>query len=145
MYSLYEVPRRSRLCYQCSAPFVPGSIYYSLLTDQRKDFCPNCFQNQMKGGIFWKAQIPEKPKVQTKQAERALDLLREIYQEQKETAYILALYLQRQKLIIKRQEHEDLILFEVVDTEEILTIKKVELPSLDIERIRAEIAKKLEY
>ena len=97
----------------------------------------------MKGGIFWKAQIPVKPKIQTNQAQRALELLREIYQEQKETAYILALYLQRQKLIVKRQELEDMIIFEVTDTEEMLSIKKTELTTLDIYHLQAEIAKKL--
>lgn len=141
MYSLYDIPRRSRICQDCSAPFSPGSTYYSFLSDQRKDFCSACFKEQTKSGIFWKAQIPEKPKVQTTQAQRALELLRN---EEKETAYILALYLQRQKILIKRQELEDIILFEVLDTEEILTIKKTELSPLDTERLRAEIAKKLE-
>ncbi len=147
MYSLYEIPRRSRSCFQCQAPFLPGSVYYSLLSEnfERRDCCAGCFQNQPdKGKIYWKALIPEKPKQNTRHSERALSLLREIYKEQKETAYILALYLQRQKVIIRRQEVDEAILFEVVETEEILSIHKVDPERLDADLLQSQIAKKLE-
>lgn len=147
MYSLYEIPRRSRLCVQCCSSFAPGAVYYSSLSEsfERSDYCFNCFQDQEeKGSIFWKAAIPEKVKVQTKQAERALELLRNIYREEEGMASILALYLQRQKLIIRRQEVEEATLYEVVETEEILSIKKVDPSQLDVESLQSEISKRLE-
>lgn len=134
----FQIPRRATQCHQCRTPFLPGSEYYSCLGEERTDFCPECFKNP--GTIFWKGAVPLKREPHTNRTEEALELLRECREEM---AYILALYLVRQKALIKRQEVDDCILYEVCATEEILSIKQVDIAKIDVAEVQKEIADRL--
>lgn len=138
----YRIPRRSRHCLRCTSSFVQGMEYFSLLKENaREDFCVSCWQAGE--GIYWKSKVPIQDNDKRSGHEKALDLLRE--EPETEMGGVVALYLMRNKVITYRGELHELSLYEVLETEEIIAVKKVSLADLDMEKIQEEIAKKLEW
>jgi hypothetical protein len=144
---LTPIPPRSRRCYKNEEDFYPGGEYYSLLESikegyKRSDFCPNCWQSESSSGkIFWKSRIPEKEPSSQRYPE-ALSFLKTLIQTDQESsqAFILALFLARNRLLryLKEVQENDeiMLLYEVLETEEILCIKKVELSAIQAEEVR---------
>lgn len=150
MLNPFEVPRRAAKCCKGEEPLNPGEDYISVLSKnhERSDYCLSCFPGpkDLPGDTlgFWKATIPEKIERPTTKNERAMQLLHEALSEKKENlAFVLALYLARKKVLKLRQELKDSFLYEVLETEEMLQIEKVDLSSLEVEEIQQNIANTL--
>lgn len=162
-----DIPRRAKQCCRGEEPFTQGMTYTSritLLKDreyQREDFCPFCWEKEVKRtSMFpmttWKGEVPKKTNIEkinelkADRLERALEVLRanleNAVEEDLKEAYFIALYLQRKKWLVSRGEMKrkagPTLLYEVVSTEELIEIPKVNIKAEDIhlqERIAAKL------
>lgn len=162
-----EIPHRSKVCAQQGEDFVAGTPYFSILFEEekqflRKDFCAACWENSAKlewshkiDG-YWRSTVSAKkvdpmPKQEKNRDERALDLFRQALAsssvEDCEEAFVLALYLARRKFLYARQERarekEQITLYEVAETEEMLAVRKMSLTPEQIASIQQRLAVKL--
>jgi hypothetical protein len=116
----YPIPRRHGRCCQCQTLLNAGVRYYTSLVlptqeneGQRFDYCQKCGvdrlpEHQGNAKIFWQGKIPpkviEESSIAT--AQKAIALLRELCasdrEDATEQAYILALYLGRQRQLALR-------------------------------------------
>ena len=159
-----DIPRRSRTCSHKEERFETGDEYHSVLVDKeeeitRLDFCTTCWSEVQNGeGIVgnthWKGKVPEKrvEKMQDlSRDEKALELLKEALADEgapaEEEAFVLGLYLERRRLIARRKEVPRdgalFALYEVLSTEEMLTVKTIPLSQLAVKGIQARISEKL--
>jgi hypothetical protein len=161
-----ELPKREACCRKGGEPFAAGDECYSVISEgegddfRRDDYCPTCWEAEkidLETCItHWKAKVPmreseRKECFQTKE-EKALELLKTSLQSGEEgdshQAFILALFLARQKVVALRKEvcqdsGEWLQLYEVLATEEMCCVKKVELSALAVAAIQHSLASKL--
>lgn len=158
MNSLFapEIPKRSSSCVHCQQILHPGSDYCSILLKekegyQRQDFCMSCGKEKCSEtkAVSWKSRVPlqqKAPQFNDKMA-KALFLLKENQQKQSPDEYgesfILALLLSRKRKLSMRFEEKDVQYYEVIETEEILPIQKMEISTLDIDRIQKTLAEKI--
>lgn len=158
---LLDIPRRAKICTLSAEHFVPGSLYFTRLIPlkegeyERQDYSASSWEkvkDDLQDAIIWKGEVPKKTALEKKtdKLEKGLEALRtalegESLEEQKE-ALLMALFLQRRKNLIARGEIKKKgvvkLLFEVLDTEEMLAVSKVTLNS-DDSRLQARIAEKL--
>lgn len=116
-----DFPKRQAQCSADGHIFLTGEKYHTLVFYaekgwQRKDLCVNCWtQLQQEPSpapqCSWQSSIAEKPKKEEPpkhKDERALALFKEksidLTQESSQEAYVLALYLARKKILLKKQE-----------------------------------------
>ena len=159
-----DIPRRNGDCTECRQKLSEGTPYYSVLNEltenlsPRQDYCVSCWdrspQKLKLAKCHWKSRVPSKkenPLSSLEKEERALALLKEAISgkklENEAEAFVLALYLARKRIIQFRQEIEEFgqtySLYEIIETEEMLPVKKIQLGTIDIVKIQAEIANKL--
>lgn len=161
-----EIPRRNTQCFHAKETFTASMAFFSLLIEDpeqgtiRRDYCQNCWNlsehNALRTGdhTFWKGKVPQKvdaARLPTDQNERVFYLLREALLSddliKHEEAFVLALFLARRRLIALRQERkqegETFLIYEVLDTEEMLAVKKIELHQLQVEAIQKTLAEKM--
>jgi hypothetical protein len=162
-----EIPRRSSSCAKGHESFAPGAEYYSVLVEgpngelQRQDFCLTCWdesarQESVKNArSYWKSKVPKKQVTEPlsrNRDERALQLLKQALNAETphnhEEAFVLALFLARSRVLYLRQllQQEDgskINLYEVAATEEMLAVKKIDLPQLQIDKIQQQLAEKM--
>lgn len=141
------IPRRQKRCSHCQTPFSPGSFYYTLLHTlpspqggERFDFCSSCgvssCTNREEGqAIFWQGRIPTKVEEGPLPAlaQHAEAILRELCSCQEENvaeqAFLLALFLVRQRKLAQRYEETTpqggiLLWYEVLASGELLAVPK---------------------
>lgn len=163
--SRIEIPKRQPQCSGGDHPFLEGDKCYTLVfSDEerwnRQDLCEECWHTLKNRGLpdaarsYWQVKVPIKPPAEDlpkHKEERALVLLKRALAgnslaEQNE-AFILALYLARKKFLQYRQALDQLgeciYLYEIVDTEELLAIKKMSLDSDEIIRLQKRLAEML--
>lgn len=154
-----EIPRRKQTCFVGQEAFETGMEYYSLINEDdagkwiRRDFCLDCWEkwkteNLTPHDSHWKSRVQaEKKKMPLDHNEKALELLREALQksctEDQQEAFILALYLARNKKLALRSQDERWMVYEVLDTEEVLLVPKLNPAALPVEKIQASLTVKL--
>jgi hypothetical protein len=166
MNSLFqlEIPKRNTHCFQQKERLLPGMEIYSLLVEDqekrgflRHDFCALCWsqvQNEaekLTPRIYWKSKIEyRKPFVESSRTMRALALLRKLQQVREpleEEIFVLCLFLSHARQLALRQEFqkdgETYQLYEVLQQEEYLTVKALNISSFQIETIQKSLASKL--
>jgi len=163
----FEIPKRSPNCSVCQQSFLAGASYYSFLFQEekklwtRQDFCVLCGEKFADGekhkglsGWYWKSQVSDKPKAAAPvdRVDKAFEILHEVLNkdslEAQEEAYVLSLYLMRQKKLILRKETtlpggEIVYIYEIRDTEEMVSVPKLDLSNLQIEKIKCSLTVKL--
>ena len=162
-----EIPKRDSQCSLGGELMAPGLEYYSALkinegqeSYKRLDYCVPCFERLQKEnkrgsyiGSFWKSTVPKKQalsELPKKKDDQALLLLKEALSSSEdlaeEEAFLLSLYLARRRKITYRQEllrfGKIFSLYEVVETEEMLAIPKIDLSLLEIKTLQIKLAKK---
>lgn len=166
-YYHLEIPKRAAECHQGKELFQPKEKYHSLLlkVDEedfcRRDFCLKCWEEVMKKALpeetvtSWQGTVPaalEKKDEFLSRDEKALSLLKEKITdettENRQQAFILALYLARKRHLALRKEITlkdglQALLYEVAETEEMLCVRKLDLPHLEIENIQKALASAL--
>ncbi len=158
-----EIPRRGNQCAHGNEPMTPGMEYFSVLVEdaelglKRLDYCPTCWQkikDEIKPRSQWKAKVVAKKDetpIHLNRDERILYLLKESMKldtpEAHAETFVLALFLARRRLLYLRQEVKEegqiMQIYEEAATEEMLTIRKMELSQLQTDKIQLEVAKKL--
>lgn len=160
-----EIPRRNRQCSLGGETFIPGMEYYSIISPstseemQRQDFCLACWQlNTADSKTLgqWKATVPsaqveEEDLIAKNRDEQALDLLKKLHisdaAEDLADAFVLALYLARRRLVYLRQQlrqkQDEVMLYEIAATEEILPIKRIPLSQLQVTLTQQRLADKM--
>lgn len=162
----FDIPPRSRRCHSGQEEFIQGVEYMSLLEEvneesfSRKDFCLPCWKKLFQEGetlilghVHWRSSVPVKitsSQTALRRNEMALQLLRVMVEnevsENASEAFVLALLLARSKKLQLRQEifREDrsILLFEVIGTEEMIGIPKVNLSTIETEKVQRTLAHK---
>lgn len=161
--ALIKLPRRSNACQKCGQNLLAGSNYFSTISSdklsaelQRSDYCHTCSAEPLTAAdSHWKSTIAVKKTLligADKRLETALGLLLNTSNGSDEPlspeeAFFLALYLARKRILLFKKEIDDAgvrhQLFEVVDTEEMLAVKKVDFNAVDAATLQKAIAKKL--
>lgn len=118
----------------------------------RKDYCHTCSGScaSQEGVVSsWKSVVPTRKKEQQPfdRNERALELLRACVArdevEEREEAFVLALYLARNRKLLQRKDlSPEVALYEIAATEEMLPVHKVSLSSLGVAEVQERLARK---
>lgn len=147
---MLKIPRRNGACHAGGEPFTPGMEFTSHLYEAekgemvRKDFCTACSPAEKEGSLGrWKGKVPhpKEKKLPVERNARALELLKLALEEKADSeAFVLALYLARARLIALRQELKEQSVYEVLATEEMLAVPRMQLSSLEIEKIQMRLA-----
>lgn len=160
---LTEIPRRTTHCCCAGEPFTSGMGYYSVLDQDlegnvlRLDFCESCWEIKKKevtGKVSWRSSVSvtkEHDDSKIRVLEQKISHLFHSSSDGEQTVaerFILALYLQRKKKLFLRGEStnesgEIALLYEIPETEEMLSIQKVPLSGIPIQEIQESIAIKL--
>lgn len=163
-YFQLEIAKRAPQCAACSEAFQPKQKYYSQILEKdegelfRRDFCIKCWDSVYgKEQIItaWQGVVPielEKKDEFLSRDQKAMALIKEMIAddtpENRQYAFILGLYLARKRHISLRKEvalkdGRKALLYEVLETEEMLSVPKMELSHLEIETIQKALAPKL--
>lgn len=149
-----EIPKRSPLCCHCQTPLIRGMELLSVLLEEapfRADYCTECLENAPKNTPRWRSHVPQKiksPYSGLKRDERALALFRDLIKEPADRwgeIFILSQYLEREKIIVLRQDGVSmqgipLSIYEIVETEEMVKIPRLDPKALPLEQIQATLA-----
>jgi hypothetical protein len=161
------IPKRGTHCVKGGELLSAGTEYHSILVEegsgeiQRQDYCDLCWKEvgmaaSEQARSSWRSRVPSRKEVLDKTAlldrdARALHILREILDSPTvadlEEAFVLALYLARRRQIALRgqlamADGGQAQLYEVVATEEMLTVRRVALSQLQIERIQEKLVQR---
>lgn len=164
----YEIPRRSDVCSAHLGPFVEGEEITSLLFPkgeryERKDICSSCAaealkcEGDSKDYIYWKSLLlrKESGKKFTKD-EKAIELLKEKVsvltsdssREELGFVYVLALYLERRKQLIKMQTSRKSrieAVYESVDNGETFLFQKINLSTEEYASLQEALISQLSF
>lgn len=161
--SLFNIPKRNKTCCLGEEPFAPGMEYFSVIYENphsytREDYCLPCWKKASlkKEAKYWKARVAAAEKKEDTQEQdaknrKALGLLQRLLTSPDERseaeAFVLALYLARQKQLIFRKQlrHAGIPydLYEQESSGETISIRRMELDKLEVEKIRESLASQL--
>jgi hypothetical protein len=162
------IPKRAKTCFLSQEDLLPGMDYFSLLIENdshgydRQDFCSVCWNQTFKNLSdkmltirHWKSKVPAIIKVREIPQNRDVQImsllktyLESNLEENVEESFVLSLYLSRKRVMslrkeIRQEDNTIVQLYEILETEEMLLIKKVDLSTIQIGNIQLQIAKKL--
>ncbi|MFN0065559.1 MAG: hypothetical protein ACKVOH_04910 [Chlamydiales bacterium] len=103
---MLKIPRRNKRCCQNAEPFLPGSTYISKILngEERKDYCPACWEKVEEKGQFWVGKISEKRDLSPDKKALALFSTLVETRDKPPLLFLLALYLERNKELIRRPQ-----------------------------------------
>lgn len=149
-----EIPKRASMCCSCQTPFARGVELLSVLLEVppfRSDYCTHCAENAPKDTPKWRSRVPQKiksPYADLKRDERALALFKDLLKDPADRwgeIFILAQYLEREKIFVLRQDGISmqgipLSIYELVATEEMFRIPRLDPKALPLEKIQETLA-----
>lgn len=161
-----QIPKRSKVCMPCLVPLDAGMDYFSVLNENqnkeydRQDFCSACFAkfsntNNLALSKYWKSKVPLKKQtivIPSTKNEQILSLLKSSLELHTPTdemkSFVLALFLARKRFMslrkeVKQEDGTTLQIYEILETEEMILVKKIAISTLQIEEIQQQIAKQL--
>jgi len=166
MNSLFtiDIPKRQAQCAGKGERFVPEMEIFSLLTEEeskkivRRDFCATCWpQFQQEAQLphsrgYWKSKIEKKKKISdASRAEQALMLLRLLLNTPEgleAEIFVLCLFLAHARYLALRKEVQKengvYDVYELLKQNEWITIKRVQVSQLEIDKIQHSLALKLQ-
>ncbi len=158
----WDIQPRSRACSGCNAAFQNGASYFTSLyfeggRYERADYCEGCWQGgarERPRHSAWRGcyETPPPPPPPALRGETAESLLRNLMAANdpanRNTIYILALMLERQRIFVERERHtgEDgrsLLVYEQRKTGETFVITDPRLRLADLEAVQAEVTARL--
>lgn len=154
------IPRRSRICTKTKEKLAPGSEYVSVIRegDEEGEFLREDvsigYWNEHGAELLegckshWRGRMPLK--VEVKEPEELMSRAFEMFEaalgepEGELTAFVLALFLARKKVLVLRQEMEHYgrlhYLFEVKEGEEVFSVPILHPTEEEIARVQGELA-----
>ncbi len=157
----WDVRARGEACTQCEKPFADQEEFFSRLTFgdegyRRADYCKACWEqvSDESSLSMWQSvfRLPPPPPPEALRKETAESLLRKLMEEDDpahaNTIYILAVMLERRRLLVERdvQVREDgvkLRVYEHRKTNETFVIPDPELRLAELEHVQEEVVAKL--
>ena len=157
----WDIKPRSRVCQKCQTPFVDQQPYYTRLSFgkegyERFDCCEPCWPQLEADPQYssWKGlfKAPPPPPESVLKKETAESLLRKLMQDgtesTKNTVYILALMLERQRLLVEnevtvREDGTRVLLYEHRKTGEVFPIPDPQLRLDQLEHVQKEVSEML--
>lgn len=159
-----EIPKRSFHCFHKKEPLLPGMEIISLIYEDenqeigRHDYCAACWPEaqaiegskpETRG--YWKSKIePKKIVPESTRVGRGLSLLKEMLKTPEadaEEVFVLCLFLSHARQLALRQEFKEegstFQLYEILRQDEFITVKLVNLSTIQIENIQKSLAQKL--
>ena len=165
----WEIQKRSDICSQCQKPFDERELFYSMVLEvqaegsegiERKDWCYTCWTH---GGIqsellpvarmYWRSHfrvIQKKEPVEVIEYSRSEILFRSFIMspdvDQQKLCYLLALFLERKKKLVRRQVCTDsslgtrIVMYEKPHTGETFAVNDPCLKLTDLAALQQQLA-----
>jgi len=152
-----EIPKRSIVCCGCQIALNRGMEIVSVLMEDapyRADYCIQCCGAAPKEMPRWRSRIPQRVKslyADLKREERAFALFRDLLKEPANRwgeIFILAQYLEREKVLVLRQDRVSMqgipvSIYEIIETEEMVKVPRLDPKMLPLAEIQASLAGQL--
>lgn len=154
----WNIKSRSEACQACARPFADGEEFFSRLDFQghegysRRDLCLACWDASAKQGALsvWKTvyRVPPPPPPEPLKKETAESLLRQLMESEdpskKNTIYILAVMLERRRILAERdvQTRDDGVkvrVYEHKKTGETFLVPDPGLKLAELEQVQREV------
>lgn len=158
----WNIRPRGTICSACQKSFADGQDYFTRLTFQeldysRGDYCATCWETEaprQSGYSSWKGifRVPPTEPDRRVRKETAESLLRDLLEEddpsRRSVIYILAVMLERQRVLVERdvktvEDGRRVVAYEYRKTGETLVITDPQLKLSEIEPLQQEIMKLL--
>src|SRR5437867_10865437 len=143
----WDIQPRSHVCTGCQQPFADKQNYHTLLSVsgegyQRRDLCVACYPAAPRDGVlsYWQGEykLPPPPPPEPIQKDTAETLLRELVDSNDAghaaARYILAVMLERKKILKHRDTAEDVLIYEHATSGESFTVPD---PHLRLDQLEA--------
>lgn len=158
MQNEWQISGRSDCCTRTGKPFLEGEFFYTLLYREgdgfrREDICEEAWENRNDNIVpfsYWRTKYtpPPPPEPEPLKREDAESLLRRLVQERnpanQNAAYILALMLERKKILRPLEtSDDDSLLYEHIQSGETFIIPNPHLSLDRIEEVQKEVAELL--
>jgi hypothetical protein len=158
----WEIRPRGHKCTRTGKQFVEGELIYTLLFQEHSSFrredlseqAWQSLQDTVQPFSFWRStyEAPPAPPPEPVRRQTGENLLRRLLRENRpedsRARYILALMLERKKVLrqvdIQRSEDGRLLIYEHLETGEVLVIADPLLHLSEIESVQKEVAARLE-
>jgi hypothetical protein len=149
--------KRTGMCSQCAKPFVEEEIYNASLFSadegfQRKDFCKECWNDDVKSNSFshWQAKVPKKEEKKKLFVDDQvlIDFFKRLIETDDPSkagfTFVLALILMRKRLLkyISTETHEngtEIWVMKLIRDEKEYKVPNPHLDDQNIEMIRTEL------
>jgi len=153
----WDIQPRSHVCSACQQPFADKQIYHTLLSlaaagYERRDLCANCFPAVPREGMssYWQAEykMPAPPPPEPIQKDTAETLLRKLVETKDPNragaCYILAVMLERKRILKHRDTVDDMLVYEHGGTGESFTVPDPKLRLDQLEEVQRQVAELLQ-
>ena len=151
----WDIQPRGQMCSACQQPFADKQTYHTLLSIsgavyERRDLCTNCFTSRDGAISYWQAEykMPAPPPPEAIQKDTAETLLRKLVEAkdpaQASACYILAVMLERKRILRHRDTVEDALIYEHAVTGESFTVPDPHLRLDQLEDVQRQVAELLQ-
>ncbi len=152
----WDIQPRSQKCTACQQPFADKQTYHTLLSMtvagyDRRDLCPVCFPAAPREGVlsYWQGEykMPAPPPPEPIHKDTAETLLRKLVEStdpgHAAARYILAVMLERKRILKHRDTVDDVLVYEHAGTGESFTVPDPHLRLDQLEDVQTHIAELL--
>jgi hypothetical protein len=152
----WDIQPRSHTCNGCQQPFADKQTYHTLLSMtavgyERRDLCPACFPAASRDGVlsYWQAEykMPAPPPPEAIQKDTAETLLRKLVESKDPghaaARYILAVMLERKRILKHRDTVNDVLVYEHAGTGESFTVPDPHLRLDQLVEVQQQVAELL--
>lgn len=153
----WDIQPRSHSCTGCQQPFADKQTYHTLLSMtaagyERRDLCPACFPAALRDGVFsyWQAEykMPAPPPPEAIEKDTAETLLRRLVESKDPghaaARYILAVMLERKRILKHRDTVDNVLIYEHAGTGESFTVPDPHLRLDQLEEVQRQVAELLQ-
>ena len=152
----WDIQPRSHACTACQQPFADKQTYHTLLSMmaagyERRDLCPVCFPAASREGVlsYWQGEykMPAPPPPEPIQKDTAETLLRKLVEStdpgHAAARYILAVMLERKRILKHRDTVDNVLVYEHAGTGESFTVPDPHLRLDQLEDVQTHIVELL--
>jgi hypothetical protein len=153
----WDIQPRSQICSACQQPFADKQTYHTLLSStatgyERRDLCPTCFPAASRDGVvsYWQGEykLPAPPPPEAIHKDTAETWLRKLVEAkdpgQASACYILAVMLERKRILKHRDTVEDVLIYEHAVTGESFAVPDPHLRLDQLEEVQRQVAELLQ-
>ena len=153
----WDIQPRANACSACSRPFADKETYHTLLSFEpggyvRRDLCVACAAGASRNGVIsqWQAEfkVPAPPPPEPIQKDTAETLLRKLVEakdpNQAGPCYILAVMLERKRILKHRDTVDETLIYEHAGTGESFTVPDPKLRLDQLEEVQRQVAELLQ-